>query len=112
MRQTINNFSLDIFRNDIKKEYNSEEAEIFQDMCFDLLSYQKKDEEFTPFLTKGKDGSIDHYVFNSLNENIIIECKKNNTYELAKSALSQLSTKLTKSLASENSKTNLYRPNN
>jgi len=112
MISNIDEFNIDIFREDRKRDFNSDVADIFQQLSFDLIYDEKKDEDITfhPFKTAGKDGSIDHYGYRSNGDKIIIECKKNNTLKNATSALTALETKLKKSLADPKAKTNLYKP--
>ena len=110
MMMNIENFCLDIFREEIKKQYNHEIENIFQQLCFDLLTSEYPQYSFVPFPTAGQDGSIDHYAFTDDGKKVIVECKKNNTKENAANALSQLKTKLLENLAKNEAKNNLYKP--
>ena len=112
MINNIDKFNIDIFREDRKRDFNSNVADIFQQLSFDLIASEKQDENiiFHPFKTAGKDGSIDHYAYHKNGNKIIIECKKNDTLKNANSAVKALETKLKKSLALPKAKINLYKP--
>lgn len=58
----ITNFNLNIIRKDRLARFNDDfkEADIFQQLCFDLLGIDLKDRiAFTPYKTAGPDGAID-----------------------------------------------------
>lgn len=89
MNINIENFHLDIFKKNIREQYNHEIREnIFQQLCLTCYPQNFQDIHFIPFPTAGQDGSIDHYAFTDDGKKVIVECKKNNTKECHRCAKS------------------------
>ncbi len=99
-------FSLEILRDDwiprLNANFKLEDA--FQRICHDLLQHRLNNDpalapvQLVPFPTPGADGAVDSYGYGDADKRLIIECKKNETLDLAEDSLTDLGSKLKKSL--------------
>ena len=95
-------FSLDILRDDWipRLNVNFKLGDAFQRICRDLLRHSLNNDpalapvQLVPFPTPGADGAVDSYGYGDTDKRLIIECKKNESLDLAENSLTELGNKL------------------